>query len=71
MLDWDSTSIVFTKRSLIEFLKQVSLTSEPLHVGLTSNGRYTGTTVDPNFTNIQKLPRTYESHSFILRTAQS
>ncbi|KAF5386737.1 hypothetical protein D9615_001784 [Tricholomella constricta] len=39
MLDWDSTSIVFTKRSLIEFLK------------------YTGTTVDPNFTNIGKLPR--------------
>ncbi|KAF9002032.1 ras guanine nucleotide exchange factor domain-containing protein [Cyathus striatus] len=39
MLDWDSTSIVFTKRSLVEFLK------------------YTGTTVDPNFTNIQKLPR--------------
>jgi len=39
MLDWDSTSIVFTKRTLIEFLK------------------YTGTTVDPNFTNISKLPR--------------
>ncbi|KAJ3723496.1 hypothetical protein DFJ43DRAFT_1092061 [Lentinula guzmanii] len=39
MLDWDSTSIVFTKRSLIEFLK------------------YTGTTVDTNFGNIQKLPR--------------
>jgi hypothetical protein len=39
MLDWDSTSIVFTKRSLIEFL------------------RYTGTTVDTNFANIQKLPR--------------
>ncbi|KAF8163017.1 hypothetical protein B0H34DRAFT_693732 [Crassisporium funariophilum] len=39
MLDWDSTSIVFTKRTLIEFLK------------------YTGTTVDPNFTNIGKLPR--------------
>jgi len=39
LLDWDSTSIVFTKRSLIEFLK------------------YTGTTVDPNFNNIGKLPR--------------
>ncbi|KAJ7349446.1 hypothetical protein DFH08DRAFT_144456 [Mycena albidolilacea] len=39
MLDWDSTSIVFTKRSLMEFLK------------------YTGTTVDTNFNNIQKLPR--------------
>ncbi|KAI9056837.1 hypothetical protein FKP32DRAFT_1598722 [Trametes sanguinea] len=39
MLDWDNTSIVFTKRSLIEFLK------------------YAGVTVDPNFTNIQKLPR--------------
>ncbi|KAF9459551.1 hypothetical protein BDZ94DRAFT_1005173 [Collybia nuda] len=39
MLDWDSTSIVFTKRSLMEFLK------------------YAGTTVDPNFTNIAKLPR--------------
>ncbi|KAG6833191.1 hypothetical protein H0H87_010254 [Tephrocybe sp. NHM501043] len=39
MLDWDSTNIVFTKRTLIEFLK------------------YTGTTVDPNFTNIAKLPR--------------
>ncbi|KAE9406480.1 hypothetical protein BT96DRAFT_915424 [Gymnopus androsaceus JB14] len=39
MLDWDNTSIVFTKRSLIEFLK------------------YTGTTVDTNFGNIQKLPR--------------
>ncbi|KAI0747702.1 hypothetical protein C8Q80DRAFT_1168151 [Daedaleopsis nitida] len=39
MLDWDSTSIVFTKRSLLEFLK------------------YAGVTVDPNFTNIQKLPR--------------
>jgi len=39
MLDWDNTRIVFTKRTLIEFLK------------------YTGTTVDPNFTNISKLPR--------------
>ncbi|TFL06862.1 hypothetical protein BDV98DRAFT_556823 [Pterulicium gracile] len=39
MLDWDTTSIVFTKRSLIEFL------------------RYTGTTVDTNFANVQKLPR--------------
>ncbi|KAG0705221.1 hypothetical protein DFH29DRAFT_908183 [Suillus ampliporus] len=39
MLDWDATSIVFTKRSLVEFLK------------------YTGTTVDPGFGNIQKLPR--------------
>ncbi|KAJ8583544.1 hypothetical protein M405DRAFT_937164 [Rhizopogon salebrosus TDB-379] len=39
MLDWDTTSIVFTKRSLVEFLK------------------YTGTTVDPGFSNIQKLPR--------------
>ncbi|KAJ7219037.1 hypothetical protein GGX14DRAFT_434283 [Mycena pura] len=39
MLDWDSTSIVFTKRSLMEFLK------------------YTGTTVDTNLANIQKLPR--------------
>ncbi|KAF9451218.1 hypothetical protein P691DRAFT_808408 [Macrolepiota fuliginosa MF-IS2] len=39
LLDWDSTNIVFTKRSLIEFLK------------------YTGTTVDPNFTTIAKLPR--------------
>ncbi|KAI0637336.1 hypothetical protein C8Q77DRAFT_1097076 [Trametes polyzona] len=39
MLDWDNTNIVFTKRSLLEFLK------------------YAGITVDPNFTNIQKLPR--------------
>ncbi|KAH9857723.1 hypothetical protein C2E23DRAFT_748213 [Lenzites betulinus] len=39
VLDWDNTSIVFTKRSLLEFLK------------------YAGITVDPNFTNIQKLPR--------------
>ncbi|KAK7466906.1 hypothetical protein VKT23_003970 [Stygiomarasmius scandens] len=39
ILDWDDTSIVFTKRSLIEFLK------------------YTGTTVDTNFANVQKLPR--------------
>ncbi|CAL1703714.1 unnamed protein product [Somion occarium] len=39
MLDWDTTRIVFTKRSLIEFLK------------------YTGTTVDTNYSNIQKLPR--------------
>ncbi|KAI5124029.1 hypothetical protein M0805_003860 [Coniferiporia weirii] len=39
MMDWDTTSIVFTKRSLIEFLK------------------YTGTTVDPNFVNISKLPK--------------
>ncbi|KAF9066855.1 hypothetical protein BDP27DRAFT_1329861 [Rhodocollybia butyracea] len=39
MLDWDTTNIVFTKRSLIEFLK------------------YTGTTVDTNFGNIQKLPK--------------
>lgn len=39
MLDWDTTKIVFTKRSLIEFLK------------------YTGTTVDTNFGNIQKLPK--------------
>ncbi|KAJ8468998.1 hypothetical protein ONZ51_g9282 [Trametes cubensis] len=38
MLDWDNTNIVFTKRSLLEFLK------------------YAGVTVDPNFTNIQKLP---------------
>ncbi|EGO21759.1 hypothetical protein SERLADRAFT_397100 [Serpula lacrymans var. lacrymans S7.9] len=38
MLDWDS-NIVFTKRTLVEFLK------------------YTGTTVDPSFSNIQKLPR--------------
>ncbi|KAG9318381.1 hypothetical protein JVU11DRAFT_472 [Chiua virens] len=39
MLDWDNSKIVFTKRSLLEFLK------------------YTGVTVDPGFTNIQKLPR--------------
>ncbi|KAJ7046524.1 hypothetical protein C8F04DRAFT_1060802 [Mycena alexandri] len=39
MLDWDATSIIFTKRTLMEFLK------------------YTGTTVDTNFANIQKLPR--------------
>ncbi|KAF8964649.1 hypothetical protein BDZ97DRAFT_1814885 [Flammula alnicola] len=39
MLDWDNTSIVFTKRTLIEFLK------------------YTGTTVDTNFSTIGKLPR--------------
>ncbi|CCM06715.1 uncharacterized protein FIBRA_09005 [Fibroporia radiculosa] len=39
MLDWDNTRIVFTKRSLLEFLKSV------------------GVTVDPNFTNVQKLPR--------------
>lgn len=39
MMDWDNTRIVFTKRTLIEFL------------------RYTGTTVDTNFHNIQKLPR--------------
>ncbi|KAL5529410.1 hypothetical protein ACEPAG_5395 [Sanghuangporus baumii] len=39
MMDWDNTKIVFTKRSLIEFLK------------------YTGTTVDTNFSNIAKLPR--------------
>ncbi|GJF00767.1 hypothetical protein PsYK624_170680 [Phanerochaete sordida] len=39
MMDWDNTRIVFTKRTLIEFL------------------RYTGTTVDTNFHNIQKLPK--------------
>lgn len=39
MLDWDDTKVVFTKRTLLEFL------------------RYTGTTVDTNFSNIQKLPR--------------
>ncbi|KAL5511449.1 hypothetical protein ACEPAH_4665 [Sanghuangporus vaninii] len=39
MMDWDNTKIVFTKRSLIEFLK------------------YTGTTVDTNFSNIAKLPK--------------
>ncbi|KAJ3484214.1 hypothetical protein NLI96_g5795 [Meripilus lineatus] len=39
MMDWDNTKIVFTKRTLIEFL------------------RYTGTTVDTNFSNIQKLPK--------------
>lgn len=39
MMDWDSTQIVFTKRTLLEFLK------------------YTGTTVDTNFSNISKLPR--------------
>ncbi|KAI6111520.1 hypothetical protein EV401DRAFT_2075450 [Pisolithus croceorrhizus] len=41
MLDWDSTSIVFTKRSLVEFLNQV-------------RWRYLWI---PGFTNIQKLPR--------------
>ncbi|KAI0702332.1 hypothetical protein BC835DRAFT_1321590 [Cytidiella melzeri] len=39
MMDWDSTRIVFTKRTLIEFL------------------RYTGTTVDTNFSNVSKLPK--------------
>jgi hypothetical protein len=39
MLDWDTTNIVFTKRSLIEFLK------------------YTGLSVDTNFSNISKLPK--------------
>ncbi|TDL27194.1 hypothetical protein BD410DRAFT_782269 [Rickenella mellea] len=39
LMDWDSTRIVFTKRSLVEFLK------------------YTGVTIDTNYTNISKLPR--------------
>jgi len=39
MLDWDATQIMFTKRSLLEFLK------------------YVGVSVDPNYTNIAKLPR--------------
>ena len=30
MLDWDNTSIVFTKRTLIEFLKFVCNISLPL-----------------------------------------
>ncbi|KAI6102752.1 hypothetical protein EDD16DRAFT_336519 [Pisolithus croceorrhizus] len=29
MLDWDSTSIVFTKRSLVEFLKYAGVTVDP------------------------------------------
>ncbi|XP_006458415.1 hypothetical protein AGABI2DRAFT_183454 [Agaricus bisporus var. bisporus H97] len=29
MLDWDSTNIVFTKRSLIEFLKYTGITVDP------------------------------------------
>lgn len=28
-LDWDTTSIVFTKRSLLEFLRTVGVTVEP------------------------------------------
>ncbi|KAF8634340.1 hypothetical protein AX15_000955 [Amanita polypyramis BW_CC] len=55
MLDWDSTSIVFTKRSLIEFLKWAFPLSSLTH--LTIPIRYTGTTVDTNFNNISKLPR--------------
>ncbi|PIL30459.1 hypothetical protein GSI_07158 [Ganoderma sinense ZZ0214-1] len=44
MLDWDTTNVVFTKRTLLEFLKLRTY-------------RYAGVTVDTNFTNIQKLPR--------------
>ncbi|KAF8321805.1 hypothetical protein DL93DRAFT_2051379, partial [Clavulina sp. PMI_390] len=39
MLDWDNSSIVFTKRELVDFL------------------RYVGVTVDPNWTNVSKIPR--------------
>lgn len=65
MMDWDNTRVVFTKRTLIEFLRYVPsrarasnhavplLTSKfAFAVGF----RYTGTTVDTNFSNIQKLP---------------
>ncbi|KAL0947207.1 hypothetical protein HGRIS_013325 [Hohenbuehelia grisea] len=56
MLDWDSTSIVFTKRSLIEFLKYDEH-FQLLSLTHASFARYTGTTVDTHFSNIQKLPR--------------
>ena len=55
MMDWDTTRIVFTKRTLIEFLRYaMSL----IHSSRCSTFaiRYTGTTVDTNFTNISKLP---------------
>lgn len=55
MMDWDDTSIVFTKRSLIQFLKYAFST---LALASLANlfWRYTGTTVDTNFQNISKLP---------------
>ena len=56
MLDWDNTNIVFTKRSLIEFLKFVFLSANASNSDDDSD-RYTGTTVDTNFSNISKLPR--------------
>ena len=56
MLDWDSTGVLFTKRSLIEFLKLVLSYGKFNHLNIGSY-RYTGVTVDPNFTNIGKLPR--------------
>ncbi|KIY63196.1 hypothetical protein CYLTODRAFT_382637 [Cylindrobasidium torrendii FP15055 ss-10] len=52
LLDWDNTNIVFTKRSLIEFLK------------------YTGTTVDTNFSNIAKLPRYAQIGKFTPRLGE-
>ena len=56
MMDWDNTRIVFTKRTLIEFLRYVGgiIISISYLEGCFS--RYTGTTVDTNFHNIQKLP---------------
>ena len=56
MLDWDSTGILFTKRSLIEFLKLVHSLEKFNRFNIGSY-RYTGVTVDVNLTNIGKLPR--------------
>lgn len=41
MLDWDDTRIVFTKRSLIEFLKSVKSTTNDTYI-LTQNQKKTG-----------------------------
>lgn len=60
MMDWDNTRIVFTKRSLIEFLRCVCrYVWRLLLLREASLYSYTGTTVDTNFSNIQKLPSTF------------
>lgn len=54
LLGWDDTKIVFTKRTLLEFLRYVAPFS--LSKSDTWHKRYTGTSVDTNMSTIAKLP---------------
>ena len=70
MLDWDNTNIVFTKRSLIEFLKYAMLMDH--HASFANLlWRYTGTTVDTNFQNVSKLPRLSSVYLLLIRCAEN